>query len=111
MYCRYLGAALGGKSTIDCYVKGKVQQWVNEVEELATVARTHPQAAYAAFTHGMASKWTYLMRTVEATQQLLQPLEGAIRQLLLPVITGKSDISDLERDLISASPFGEPGYS
>ena len=42
MYCRYLGAALGGKSTIDCYVKGKVQQWVNEVEELVTVARTHP---------------------------------------------------------------------
>ena len=72
---------------------------MNEVEELATVARTHPQAAYAALTHGMASKWTYLMRTVEATQQLLQPLEGAIRQLLLPVITGKSDISDLERDL------------
>ena len=41
------------------------------------------------------------MRTVEATQQLLQPLEDAIRQLLLPGITGKSDISDLERDLIA----------
>ena len=74
---------------------------MNKVEELATVARIHPQAAYAALTHGMASKWTYLMRTVEATQQLLQPLEGAIRQLLLPAITGKSDISDLERDLIA----------
>ena len=98
---RHLGAALGEKSTIDSYVKGKVQQWVNEVEELATVARTHPQAAYAAFTHGMASKWTYLMRTVEATQQLLQPIEDAIRQLLLPAITGKPDISDLERDLIA----------
>ena len=74
---------------------------MNEVEELATVARTHPQAAYAAFTHGMASKWTYLVRTVEATQQLLQPLEDAVRQLLIPAITGKSDISDLERDLIA----------
>ena len=52
---RHLGAALGEKSTIDSYVKGKVQQWVNEVEELATVARTHSQVAYAAFTHGMAS--------------------------------------------------------
>ena len=41
------------------------------------------------------------MRTVEATQQLLQPLEDAIRQLLLPAITGKSDISDLERNLIA----------
>ena len=41
------------------------------------------------------------MRTVEATQQLLQPLEDTIRQLLLPTITGKSDISDLERDLLA----------
>ena len=98
---RHLGAALGEKSTIDSYIKGKVQQWVNEVEELVTVARTHPQAAYAAFTHGMASKWSYLMRTVEATQQLLQPREDAIRQLLLPAITGKPYISDLERDLIA----------
>ena len=32
---------------------------------------------------------------------MLQPLEDAIRQLLLPAITGKSDISDLERDLIA----------
>ena len=78
-----------------------LQQWVNEEEELASVARTHPQVAYAAVTHGMASKWTYLTRTVEATQQLLQPLEDANRQLLLPAITGKSDISDLERDLIA----------
>ena len=89
------------KSTIDSYVIRKFQQWVNEVEELAIVARTHPQVFYAVFTHGMASKWTYLMRTVEATQQLLQPLEDAIRQLLLPAITGKLDISDLERDLIA----------
>ena len=64
------------------------------------MARTHPQVAYATFTHGMASKWTYLIRTVEATQQFLQPLEDAIRQLLLPAITGKSDISDMERDVI-----------
>ena len=41
------------------------------------------------------------MRTVEATQQLLQPLEDAIRQLLLPAITSKLDISGLERDLIA----------
>ena len=40
---RQLGEALGEKSTIDSYVKWKVQQWVNEVEELATVTRTHCQ--------------------------------------------------------------------
>ena len=99
----HLEPALGEKSTIDSYFKRKVQQWVNEVKELATVPTTHPQAAYATVTHGMASKWTYLMRTVEAAQQLLQPHEDAIRQLLLPAITGKSDISDMEWDLIGLS--------
>ena len=55
----HLEPALGDKSTIDSYFKINVQQWVNEVKELATVATTHPQAAYAAVTHGMASKWKY----------------------------------------------------
>ena len=78
------------------------------------MARTHPQVAYATFTHGMASKWTYLIRTVEATQQFLQPLEDAIRQLLLPAITGKSDISDMEKDVIVLPAHlggGGAGYS
>ena len=33
----HLEPALGEKSTIDSYFKRKVQQWVNEVKELATV--------------------------------------------------------------------------
>ena len=75
--------------------------WMKEVEDLAIIAKSHPQAAYAAFTHGLTSKWTYLMRTVSVTQQCLQPLEDAIRQQLLSALTGKTDISDIERELIS----------
>ena len=41
------------------------------------------------------------MRAVSTAQQLLQPLEDAIRQHLLPAVTGKSDFSDLERELIA----------
>ena len=52
---------------------------------------------------------TYLMQTVQATQQLLQLIEDASRQLLLPTITGKSDISDVETHC-SASPSGWHGY-
>ena len=98
---RHLGAALGGKSFVDSYVEEKVAMRVKEVEDLAIIAKSHPQAAYAAFTHGLTSKWTYLMRTVSVAQQCLQPLEDAIRQQLLPALTGKTDISDIERELIS----------
>ncbi len=57
---RHLGSALGSPSFIKTYVQVKVTQWVAEVKHLATIATAHPQAAYAAFTHGFSNKWTYL---------------------------------------------------
>ena len=52
-------AAIGSKPFIKNYVEEKVTQWVNEVNQLATIAATHPQVSYAAFTHGFINKWTY----------------------------------------------------
>ena len=50
-------AALGTEEYAQVFVAGKVQQWGDELEQLAKIAQTQPQAA---FTHGMASKWNYL---------------------------------------------------
>ena len=61
---RHLGAAIGSHSYTIEYVSGKVQEWTEEVIRLAQVAKSQPHAAYAAFTHGLASKWTYLLRTI-----------------------------------------------
>ena len=44
---------------------------------------------------------TYLARTVPNIEDLLKPLEDAIRQLLLPSITGQNALSDDERDLMA----------
>jgi len=32
---------------------------VNEVEKLSKITITQPHAAYAAFTHGLSSKWSF----------------------------------------------------
>ncbi len=48
------------------------------VECLARVAVSQPQAAYAAFTHGLT------LRTIPDIQNLLLPLETAIKHLLIP---------------------------
>ena len=40
----------------------KIAQWVGEVSLLSAIAITQPHAAYAAFTHGLSSKWSYLSR-------------------------------------------------
>ena len=77
---RLLGAAVGTeefeeKLTNPTYVSTLVQQ----VTRLAEVAQTQPQAAHAAFTHGLTGKWTFLTRTINSTKEHLQPLEDTIQ--------------------------------
>ena len=62
---RYLGGAIGTSSFIRCYVKRKVECWVNEMEKLSKIAETQPHVAYAAYTHGLSHKWNYLFRVTD----------------------------------------------
>ncbi len=71
------------------------------IHELAQIAKTQPHAAYSAFTHGLASKWTYFLRTIPDIAHLLQPLEDAIRHKFIPALTGRNGFSDDERELFS----------
>ncbi|XP_064388154.1 uncharacterized protein LOC135336323, partial [Halichondria panicea] len=76
---RYLGSAIGKQSFLDTYVQQKVDTWVEELKSLSSIATTQPHSAFAAFTHGFASKWTYLARTTPGIANLLKPLEETIR--------------------------------
>ena len=75
-------------------------QWVSKVTKLAKFAKTQPHAAFAAFTHGLSSEWTYMSRSVPSLEDHLQPLEDVICRDLLPSLTGRA-VSDLERNLLS----------
>ena len=97
---RHLGAALGSRAFTEAYITEKVESWSRCVRRLVNIAKTHPHAAYAAFTHGLCSKWTYFVRTIPAISSLLEPLEDIISLQLLPALTGRS-ISDVERALFS----------
>ena len=98
---RHLGAALGSQTFVEAYVTSKVEEWVREVKQLAKIASSQPHAAYAALTHGLTSKWSYLLRTVPDISDLFLPLENAIRHDLLPALTGRSGFTDQERDLFA----------
>ncbi len=98
---RHLGAALGSRTFTEEYVTNKVQGWVQEITRLAEVATTQPHAAYAAFTHGLSSRWSYISRTIPDIHDLLLPLETAIHQLLITALTGRAPCSRLERDLFA----------
>ena len=98
---RHLGAALGPRSFVTTYMQAKVNKRIASINELAQIAKTQPHAAYSAFTHGLASKWTYFLRTIPDIAHLLQPLEDTIRHKLIPALTGRNGVSDAERDLFS----------
>ena len=101
---RHLGAVIGTDSFRENYVKERVAKWVKEIETLAQIAVTEPQAAYTAFTYGVKHKWNYLMRTVPNIGRLLEPLEEAISRKLIPSISNGHHPNELERRLLALPP-------
>ena len=46
------------------FMESKIANWVAEMETLTKIARTEPQAAYAALTQGLIGKWLYVIRII-----------------------------------------------
>ena len=98
---RHLGAAIGTQEFIEAYAEQKIEKWVNEIESLTEIARTHPHAAYAAFVHGAIGRWLYLMRTINISSSIFQPLEEVIHHKFIPALTGQASSSSEVRKLMS----------
>ena len=98
---RLLGAALGTATFTENFVGDRVAALEQELDTLAKVAQTQPQAAHSALVHGLASKWLYLARTIPEISEELQPLENSLHQRLIPAITGRDPSSNMERDLLA----------
>ncbi len=97
----YLGGAIGSEAYVKQFVVGKVPQWSKDLKLLSAIAASQPHAAFAAYTHGMKSKWSYLSRILPDTGHHLQALEDIIRCELLPALTGCSPLNDTERKLVA----------
>ena len=63
------------------------------------MAISRPQVCYAAFTFGLRHRWTYFLRTLPDIQDLLEPLERAITDVLIPALTDHT-LSEGERELL-----------
>ena len=97
---KHLGASIGSEAFKTAFVTKKVQKWVEEVNKLAEVALTEPHVAYAAYTHGLQHKFTYLMRTIPDIRDLLKPLDDAITNQLIKNLLNR-DCSELERSIFA----------
>ena len=77
----------------------KVQEWSEQLLDLANIATTQPHATFTAFGHGYVHKITYLSRVTPNIGHLLQPLEDIIQSRLIPAWTGRAPPNAIERDL------------
>ena len=82
-------------------MNNRVEQWSNDLRMLSSIATTQLHTAHAALTHGLTSKWTFLIRTIPSIGHLLQPLGDIMRFHFIPALTGRSSPNDLERDLLA----------
>ena len=69
------------------------KKWSDEPKVLTSFATTQPQAAFAAYTHGLAGKWSYLSRACSMTEEQFHTLEAGIKRELMPALSGRT-VSD-----------------
>ena len=96
---RHLGAVIGSLEYKRLYIKNLVEEWAKMINKLSDFGQSQPQAAYAAFTHGVRHKMTYFMRTIEGQDQYLQPLDMLIDEKFIPALFG-CPITPLEGKLL-----------
>ena len=92
----YLGAAIGSEEYCNKFVRSKIEEWSANISTLSDIAKTQPHAAYSAFTHGLASKWTYLCRVQPSITESLKPIDNLLRAELIPALTNRPPPSHQE---------------
>ena len=98
---RHLGAAIGSSDFRVSYATKKIAGWCAEMEKLSAIAKSQPQAAFAAYIHGEQHKFSYFLRTIPFMGNLLEPLDNIIDKQFIPALFGSDAISDIERNLYS----------
>ena len=68
---------------------------------MSEIALSEPHAAYTAFTSCIRHKYTHYLRTIPAISSLLEPLESAIMNFLIPALTNGRSVTSDERILLS----------
>ena len=69
-------------------------EWKEDITDLARIASSEPQLAYAAFVYGSSKRWNFLARTTPGISKLLYKLEYHVKENFLPAILGKLHIPE-----------------
>ena len=72
---RYLGGFVGTREGTVKYVNELVTDWIDQLKQLTSIAKSEPQAAYSGFTAGFKHKMTYFIRTISDLADILKPFD------------------------------------
>ena len=108
---RFLGGFLGETSTRDQWLKNKISDWVFGVQELARVAQSYPQTAYAGLQKSLQQEWQYLQRVTADIADHFSPIEKAICDDFLPALFGEPCLEDSYRRPLAALPVKHAGLA
>ena len=73
----YLGAVIGSQEYVEEYVSSKVRAWSSSINVLSDIAKSQPQAAFSALTHGLLNKWTLTQQKCWRLRQSVLALSRA----------------------------------
>ena len=67
----YVKGAIGTHTFIIQISENKISLWCEELNSLRSIAKSHPHAAYSAFTHRVMSQWTYFFGITDFSAHFL----------------------------------------
>ena len=70
---KQLGAVVETDAFKSQFITSKINQWITEFSALSEFAKYEPHATFAAFTHGLRHRYTFMMRTVPGISGELNP--------------------------------------
>ena len=97
---RLLGGVVGCSDGRRKFVDDQIKNWIADLNCLTMIASSQPQAAFAAFTKSLQSKWSFVQRVTPDCQSWFTGLEEVIWKKFLPTLF-LNDVSEAERGLYS----------
>ena len=81
---KYLGGFIGKVDEHRKYVKTIVDGWIEKIKLLLNIAKSEPQAAYAAFVSGFKHKFSYHIRVIPDITDLMKSVDDIIDTQFIP---------------------------
>ena len=92
-----MGAVIGTEENKENYINDKIREWTKEINMLADIATTYPQAAYKIYVTSYQQKLVYLLRTNPNIEDQLKKVNEAVRHKLIFAETSENEYKDSRR--------------